>query len=82
MEIFILYVSNISCEGFLQTLTLMMCVECSSYVYTLMRGIGGGSMKGFTPALSHWPLFIIDVLVSVDGFNYVTHSHFVKFFTH
>ena len=56
------------CEGFLQTLNLMMSVACNSYVYTLMKGIRGGSIRDFTPALRYWPFLMVDVLVSVYGF--------------
>ena len=45
VDIFILYVSDVACEGFLKTLNLMMCVVCSSSVFTLMREIGGGYIR-------------------------------------
>ena len=66
------------CEGFLQTLTLMMCVACSYYVSILMRGIGEGSIRACISALIHWPLFMVDVLVSVYGSAYVMGSDFEK----
>ena len=55
-----------------------MCVACSSSGSTLMMGIGGGSIMDCKSALMHWPFFMTDVLVSLDGVAYVTHSDFAK----
>ena len=52
-----------------------MCVECSSSGSTLMMGIGGGSIMYCKSALIHWPFFMTDVLVSIDGVAYVTQSN-------
>ena len=60
---FIVYVSDVDFEGFLQILTLIMCVACSSYNSTLMKEAGRGSIPACTSALSHGPLFMVDVLV-------------------
>ena len=67
VEIFILWVSNVACEEFLQTLTLILCVACNSSVYTLVKGIRGGSIWDCTSVLTHWPLLMVYVLVYVDG---------------
>ena len=78
MDLFILYVFDVDCEGFLQTLTLMMCISCSYSVSNLMRGFVGGSIRACTSALSHWKFFTMDVLVSVYGVAYVKYSDFAK----
>ena len=56
----------------------MMCFACNSSVSTLVRVIRGGSIGDCTSMLSHWPCFMIDVLVSVYGVSYVPRSEFVN----
>ena len=63
VNMFILYVYDMACEGFPQISILMMCVTCSSSKSTLMRVIRGGYMWACTPALNHVPFFMVDVLV-------------------
>ena len=73
-----LYVSDMACEGFLHILTLIMWFMCSSYNFTLMRGIGGGSIQSCISALIHGPFFMADILVYLDGVAYVSCSDFAK----
>ena len=51
-----------------------MCVECSSSGSTVMMGIGGDFIRDCKSELIHWPFFMTDVLVSIDGVAYVTQS--------
>ena len=67
-----------TCEGFIRNLNLIMCVACSSSNSTLVKRTIGGSIRACASALRHWPFFMAYVLVSVDGFPYVTHSDFEK----
>ena len=60
---FLLYVSDVDCEGFLRILTLMMRVVGSSYNSNLMRVTGGVYMPSCTSALSHDTFLLTDVLV-------------------
>ena len=53
VDIFVLYVSEVDFEEFLQILTFMMFATCSSYNSTLIRGTGGGSIQACTAALIH-----------------------------
>ena len=69
-------------KGLSELKPFLVCVACSSSVSALMRGVEGGYILACTSVLSHWSLFLADVLVSVYGVVYVTCSDFVKFCAH
>ena len=81
IDMFMLYVYDVACEGFIWILTLMIWVACYSSNFTLMRGIRWGYIRAFTSALIHETFFMADGLVCWDGAAYVTHSHFENFHT-
>ena len=64
---FMLYVSDVACEGFIKFLTLMMLVAQSYSNSAIMKEIGGSSMWDCTSELSHGPFFI--VVTEYNGYN-------------
>ena len=62
LDMFVLYVSDVACEGFLQISSLLMCVGFSSSNSTLMRGTVESSTWAYILSLTHGPLFMVDFL--------------------